>query len=219
MTWQLRHQGSPRVIGNLTLEQIVAGLRDGVWEATDEVLGPGDKGWQALENHPQFAEVAEEVEAPPRRREEPTTLDMTALIDVCLVLLIFFILTTTYSAAVQKVVPISTTREGKGKVRVISPDDIHRHMIRMNASLDPAGNPVVRVENREVNVLADNGKAIDVNKLRDELKPYVKGQDRKTEMLLDARGINWGTVIAIQDAAKAAGVQTVHHLVRKKNGP
>ena len=55
-----------------------------------------------------LAEVAAELEAPPLVREDPTHLDMTALIDVCLVLLIFFMMTTTYAVAVQKTVPIPT---------------------------------------------------------------------------------------------------------------
>ena len=38
MPWQLRHEGSPRVIPNLSEAQIVEGLRDGRFEPTDEVL-------------------------------------------------------------------------------------------------------------------------------------------------------------------------------------
>src|SRR4051794_6326469 len=113
MTWQLRHTGSPKILKGLSLPQIVEGLRDGLWDVTDEVVGPGETGWQSIENHPQLAEIAAEVEAPPpRRHEEATSLDMNALIDVCLVLLIFFILTTSYMNIVQKVVPLPTVKEG-----------------------------------------------------------------------------------------------------------
>src|SRR5262245_26430003 len=105
MAWQLRHQGSPRSIGDLSPGQIVEGLRDGQWATTDEVKAPGEPAWTAIESHPQLAEIAEEVDTPPpRKHDEGTNLDMNALIDVCLVLLIFFILTTTYGAVVQKVV-------------------------------------------------------------------------------------------------------------------
>lgn len=64
MPWKLRHEGSPRELGELTLAQIVEGLRDGLWEPTDEVMGPTDSAWQAIENHPALAEVAEDIEAP-----------------------------------------------------------------------------------------------------------------------------------------------------------
>src|SRR5262245_38710805 len=98
MPWQLRHQGSPQAVTGLSLQQIAEGLRDGLWETTDEVMCPSDQVWQAIENHPALAELAEEIEAPPPlHRDEGTHLDFNALIDVCLVLLIFFILTTTYA--------------------------------------------------------------------------------------------------------------------------
>src|SRR5215204_604406 len=148
MTWQLRHQGSPKTVKQLRLDQIVEGLRDGLWETTDEVIGPGEQVWVAIENHPQLAEIAEEVQAPPpRHREESTSIDMNALIDVCLVLLIFFILTTTYAAAIQKTVPITTAKQGKGKVRTVKLDEVTRNMIRVQASLDKAGKPAILVEN------------------------------------------------------------------------
>src|SRR4051812_31415454 len=98
MAWQVRHEGSPRVVRDLTAQQIVDGLRDGLWEPTDEVQGPGEARWRAIEAHPQFAEAALDLETPPPAHPpEATSLDMNALIDVCLVLLIFFILTTSYA--------------------------------------------------------------------------------------------------------------------------
>src|SRR5436309_14881960 len=135
MPWQIRHEGSPRSVGDLTLVQIAAGLRDGLWETTDEVMGPEDTTWIAIERHPQLAEVVAELETPPpRRHDEGTHLDMNALIDVCLVLLIFFILTTTYVAAVQKVVPMPMVKSAEGKkVRVVTVDDVKKRMIRLQA--------------------------------------------------------------------------------------
>ena len=62
MTWKVRHQGSPQSVEGLTLAQVVEGLQDGLWEPTDEVMGPQDKDWVAIENHPQLAEVAMAVE-------------------------------------------------------------------------------------------------------------------------------------------------------------
>ena len=215
MPWRLRHEGSPRELGDLSLPQIVEGLRDGAWETTDEVKGPSDRDWQAIENHPALAEIAAELEAPPRlRREEGTHLDFNALIDVCLVLLIFFILTTTYVNAVQKVVPLPMLKAETNKVRVIDIKDVKDHMIRLQASVDATGKPVLRLENQPIQVFAADGKTIDPDKLRDALQPYVRGADRKTEMILDARGITWGTVIAIQDGAKAAGIHAIHHLLK-----
>jgi biopolymer transport protein ExbD len=216
MPWQIRHEGSPRIVQGLSLQQIIDGLRDGLWEPTDEVQGPGETGWRAIENHPQLAEAASELEpASPRFHGEETRLDMNALIDVCLVLLIFFILTTTYAAAVQKVVPMSPVKSDGRKIRTVSVDDIKKRMIRVQAHLDKNGKPVIRVENQTVMALADDGQSIDVDRLRDAIRPFVKGEDGKSKIILDAREISWGDVIAIQDGAKAAGVREIHHLMRK----
>lgn len=211
MAWQVRHEGSPQAIRDLTLQQIAEGLRDGLWETTDEVMGPADKTWQAIENHPQLAELAEEIEAPPpHRHEEGTHLDFNALIDVCLVLLIFFILTTSYATTVQKVVPLPHLQTEGKKPRVVSLKDVKERMIRLQARVDASGNPVLHLENQPIQVAAE-GQTIDPVKLREALKPYIRGEDRKMEILLDAQGINWGTVIAIQDGAKAAGVHAIHY--------
>jgi biopolymer transport protein ExbD len=217
MPWQIRHEGSPRALQELNGEQIVEGLRDGVFEATDEVRGPEDSQWMALENHPQFAELAWDLEQPPRRHDDDETrLDMNALIDVCLVLLIFFILTATYAAAVQKLVPLPTAQtESNKKAHTVRAEDVKKKMIRLEAFLDKAGKPVLRLENQPIQVLTEDEKSIDPYKLRQALQTFVRGAEGKSEILLDARHISWGLTIAIQDGAKAAGVQTIHHLVRK----
>jgi biopolymer transport protein ExbD len=216
MSWQLRHSGSPKVLKGLSLTQVVEGLRDAKWEGSDEVLGPGEKAWQAIENHPQLAEIAEEVEAPPpRRHEEATSLDLNALIDVCLVLLIFFILTTSYVNMVQKVVPLPGVKSDESKVKVVRPDDVKKFMVRVQAFHDSAGKPVVRIENQSADVLAADGRLIDPAKMREALGPYVGGADRKTQLLLDARDLSWENVIRLQDGARAAGIQQVRYLLKK----
>jgi biopolymer transport protein ExbD len=217
MTWQVRHEGSPQVVQGLTLPDIVHGLRDASWEPTDEVMGPGENTWTAIENHPQLAEYADELEPPPSRHGgEATSIDMNALIDVCLVLLIFFILTTTYATAVQKVVPMPSVKsEADSKVRVVRPDEVKKRMIRLQAQRDAAGKSVFRLELQPISVLAEDGQTLDGDKLRAALEPYVRGEEGKNEVLLDAQGVSWGMVVAIQDAAKSAGVRTVHHLLKK----
>jgi len=215
MSWQLRHEGSPQVRKDLSLQQIVDGLRDAHWETTDEVLGPGETQWRKIDVHPQLAEIAEELLTPlPVRHEESTSVDMNALIDVCLVLLIFFMITAAYATMVQKSVPLPITKATEKGVRVVRVDEVKSKMIRVQAYHDKAGLPVVRVENQTLaDVHTKDGK-IDSNKLREALRPYVKGEDHKTEVLLDARDITWENVIQIQDGARAAGVQTVHHLLK-----
>jgi biopolymer transport protein ExbD len=216
MSWKVRHEGSPQFVQGLTLAQVVEGLRDGQWELTDEVMGPGDSAWVAIESHPQLAEVAEDLQPPPRREEEETRLDMNALIDVCLVLLIFFMLTTTYAAAVQKIIPLPTvSEEQQKKGKALRADQIKRQMIRVQALGDKAGKITLRVENQTLPALGADGRTIDGDKLRDALLPYVR-DERKNEVLLDARDVSWGTVVAIQDAARSAGVRVVNYPIQRK---
>ncbi len=214
MPWNVRHQGSPRIVRNLTLQQIVEGLRDGLWEPTDEAMGPGEERWLALEAHPQLAEIVLEMEPPrPARPPDATSLDMNALIDVCLVLLIFFILTTSYANLVQKVVPVPADVSAQGKPKVTPISDIKKFMIRVQAIGDKLGKPVVRIESLPADVLAADGKTIDQAKMRSALQPYVRGEDHKREVLLDAHEVSWETVIQIQDAARAAGVNKIRYAV------
>jgi len=97
----------------------------------------------------------------------------------------------------------------------VRPDEVKKRMIRLHAQRDKEGKLVLRLENQPISVLAEDGQTLDGDKLRDAIRPYVRGEEGKNEVLLDARGISWGMVIGIQDAAKAAGVRTVHHLLRK----
>jgi biopolymer transport protein ExbD len=217
MSWQLRHEGSPQVLKDLTLQQIVDGLRDGLWETTDEVLGPLEKDWRKIEAHPRLAEIAEELLAPPPvRHEEPSSIDMNALIDVCLVLLIFYMITAAYAALVQKSVPLPMTRADSKGIRVVRVDEVKSKMITVQVYHDKEGKPVVLVQNQRVkDVLLNDGVTIDADKVREAVRPYVKGVDHKTEVLLDARDITWENTIQIQDGARAAGVHTVHHWLKK----
>ena len=96
--WQIRHEGSPHIVDLPSATRVLEGIRDGDWEATDEVRGPDEKQWQAIEDHPLFAETMAELEPPAMEKPDETRLDMNPLIDVALVLLIFFIITATYSS-------------------------------------------------------------------------------------------------------------------------
>jgi biopolymer transport protein ExbD len=197
MSWSARHEGSPRAVDGLTPGQLAQGLMDGAWEPTDEVMGPDDTRWVAFESHPVFADVCLDLEPPPARTyDDETRLDMTPLIDVCLVLLIFFILTTTY-AAIQKMLDLpGMTAEGLGP-RVVTKEQVDSYMIRAE----------VRMEK------------VDRAALVPALARY-RLEKKKTELLLDhSPTVPHGAVVAVQDAAKGAEIQKVHILVPKEEMP
>jgi biopolymer transport protein ExbD len=203
MSWTVRHAGSPRVIEGLTLSQVAQGLEEARWDVTDEVMGPHDRDWVVIEQHPQLEEFAAALEPPPRHAEDETRLDFNPLIDVALVLLIFFILTTSY-AALQKVLdmPSTTARDAKG-VLTVDKKKVEQTTIKVEARQE-SGKTVIRVEDEVVEA--------DPAALVRALVKYYR-PPTKTEMLLDARGVDWGTVVLIQDAAAGANIKRVNYLL------
>lgn len=203
--WKVRHQGSPATLGNLTLAQVAEGLADGRWEPTDEVMGPDDKTWVALESHPQLVEIAADLEPPPPHHyDDETRLDMNALIDVCLVLLIFFILTTSY-AVLQKQLEAPGVRAGKVGPPIVTKEQVKQQMIHVVVHMEN-GKPVIRVEDQ----------VVEPNNLEAELRNYLKAT-KKTQLLLEIDDeAPHRVMVAVQDAAKGAGMEKVSLVVPEK---
>jgi biopolymer transport protein ExbD len=198
-TWKIRHEGSPRAVENLSVAQVLEGLQDGLWEATDEVMGPNDSGWVAIENHPQFAEVAADIEPPPQRTyDDETRLDMNALIDVCLVLLIFFMLITSYAVLQKRLEQPPVTDQDASQPPTLSKEQVDQ-MLAVKVTMEN-NQPVIRLENNIVNL----------DGLQAAFQRAVTG-NTKTELLLQADAeVPHGVVVAIQDAASGARLNRVH---------
>jgi biopolymer transport protein ExbD len=203
MTWKVRHEGSPSAVEGLSLPEVVQGLLDGQWEPTDEVMGPEDQQWVAIENHPQLAEVAAELEPPqPKVYDDETRLDMTALIDVCLVLLVFFILTTSYAALQRLVDAPGLSGQKIAGVPTVTKEKVDQLMVKVEVRMQQDA-PVIKVE----------GEAVSQDQLQAVLSRF-HSDTRKTELLIDhTPRVPHGTIIAIQDAAKGAHFDQVHILV------
>jgi biopolymer transport protein ExbD len=199
MSWSIRHEGSPQSVTVASAQQVAEGLQDGLWEPTDEVRGPSDGGWVAIENHPQFEEIALDIEpTPPRVYDDETRLDMNALIDVTLVLLIFFILTTTY-AVMQKVIETPALAKDKKEqvVKQLKPEDTDQ-MIKVT---------IRRVGDRSEFRVED--KLVEPENLFTVLKAAVRSA-KKTDLLLEHDdAVPIGDVVKVQDAAKGAGVEKI----------
>ena len=204
MNWTIRHEGSPEFV-ELTRDELLEQLADGEWEATDEVRAPGETVWQALENHPATAEIAADLEPPPARPyDDETRLDMNALIDVTLVLLVFFILTTSV-AALQKRLEAPSPGDEKAGVATITQEQVAELMIHIKVSMEN-GEPVYRIENQ----------AIDANRLVAEILKFVRSsKDKKKSTLLleHTDDVPHDSVIKVIDAAKGAGMDKVRLLV------
>lgn len=203
--WKVRHEGSPSALSDLTLEQVADGLADGRWEPNDEVMGPNDNSWVPIESHPQLEAIAAELEPPPPRHyDDETRLDMNALIDVCLVLLIFFILTTSYAVIQQKLEAPGVSGDKVGPP-VITMENVKQQMIFVKVQMED-GKPIIKLEDR----------VLDRNNLESELRSAVRAT-KKTQLLLQIEDdIPHRVMVDVQDAAKGAGVEKVSWVIPEK---
>lgn len=200
--WHVRPEGSLTTSAVVSPADVVAGLRDGLLLPTDEVKGPTDADWVTIESHPAFEEAAAELaEMAGAEPHEDTHLDMNPLIDVCLVLLIFFILTITYSSLRYGVDIPQEQKENKGSpLPRVEMKDIKDKVFRVSASM-AGDNVVVKVEGTEVKS--------DPESLKAEMQRVIANTGRR-EMILQVSGdVPWGIQIRLLDAAKGAKVQNI----------
>ena len=196
MTWKVRQEGSPQVREGLTTAQVLADLEEGEWSPTDEVRGPDDRDWTPFENHPAFAEAVA-LEPLPAHDEDETHVDMTPLIDVAMVLLVFFILIFTYSVLEKRLDAPNASAAHAGPA-VITKEEVKEQMIQVTVRRDN-GRTVFRVEDKEV------PKEL----LLAELRGFVR-KDNRTTLLLDADpDVPHGDTVYVEDKARGAGMERV----------
>jgi biopolymer transport protein ExbD len=209
MPWRIRPQGSPQTVDNLSLQQLLEGLEEERWETSDLVLGPNDKQWVPVENHPQLAEIALELEAAKVEKEEvdpeEQRIDMNPLIDVCLVLLVFFILATAMSV-LEKVLAIPNQGPSDEQpVQQVSIENVRDKMVTVVARKDG-----YKVDETPVN--ADGlAKAV-----KDAVAKKRSRGNERPPVVLDAVGVEWGAVVAVIDAAAGANSSKVNFLKRSR---
>ncbi|MFT3879206.1 MAG: biopolymer transporter ExbD [Gemmatales bacterium] len=205
MAWRLRHEGSPQPVPQpLTSEQIVEGLKDGVYATSDEVRGPKDAKWIAIESHPHFSEVAEVIQAiedEAGHEVEDNNIDMNPLIDVCLVLLVFFILATTMSV-MEKMMQLPPNAPQDAKPRPISEAQAKNYIVLKIEKKGAATS--FNVNNYDVQGYDAEAEA----KLLRELERLVK--EGKNTMILDiAPNVEFNAYTYAYDLATQARVSKV----------
>jgi biopolymer transport protein ExbD len=188
--WNVRHQGSPQSVDGLTADDVLDGVKEGVWEPSDEVMGP-------------FAQAMAEYEPPPPKHpEDETRLDMNPLIDVALVLLIFFILTTTYEELRKEFNPPAAERENK-QGKTTTDTELKKTSIRVTAKMEN-GQPVFRVEGE---VVAEKDLEAKFNEYKEKAGHNVLAMDVDSQ-------VPWKAVVSIQDAAAGAKFQEIIRVIR-----
>jgi biopolymer transport protein ExbD len=208
MSWRIRREGTTTATTLPSAQAIIDGLKDGQWATSDEIAGPGEAMFRAIESHPSFAEAVAELEELPPAPEEETHLDMNPLIDVALVLLIFFILTATYSTLRRTVeLPPEPPEENLAKSAVPKLKDLQDRVFKVIVRMETAETPVIRVE----------GKVVPVEELEAEMTEWVKKKGR-TEAYVDVGAdVEWGLEIKIIEATRGAEVRRIYWPKSKKN--
>lgn len=227
MSWKVRHEGSPKHIDGLTPDQIVQGLLDAQFEPTDEVQGPNESAWTALESHPQFAEIAADIEPPPPRvYDDETRLDMTALIDVCMVLLIFFILTTVYASQELLLEAAGGASDKPGAIRVVDQEKADdtmafltmekpadRDVIVLEVVTKKPGLKPFTLEIKRSDVFDKEQRTRFKERLKEGLAPLADAGLRTLMIEFKTAGIPHDLAVTVQDGARAVKMTEVLYKV------
>ena len=118
--WLVRQEGSPTAVSVPSEADVLAGLRDGNWLPDRRGEGAGRCRLAADRVAPDLRGGGGRDRAAEAGGEDETHLDMNPLIDVCLVLLIFFILTITY-ASLERAIDVpqrNPDRKGRRRSRI-----------------------------------------------------------------------------------------------------
>ncbi len=198
-SWQVRIVGQPDLFTVDAPQKVLDGLRDGLWDTSDEVRGPGETIWIPMEDHPTFVEQIAEMGPPPPPPHDETHLDMNPLIDVSLVLLIFFILTSSV-ATLRRMIELPPPQSDDKAAPIVKKEEIVDRVFEVKVSLAADESPVVSI----------NDRVIVFEKLDKEIKDVVKTTGRKEMYLAATDDVTWDTLVQIIGAANEAGVVQIH---------
>lgn len=123
----------------------------------------------------------------PHQNKRSATFDLTSLIDVVFLLLIFFMLTTTF-----------VNLENRVEVNLPSGDF---------AAAEPSENIIVTIT--ENNTVYFNGKLIDPLKLTENVAAKIKEEPEKIVVLEADTNVLHGKVIRIMDLIKKGGAERI----------
>jgi len=123
----------------------------------------------------------------PHLNKKSARFDLTPLIDVVFLLLIFFMLTTTF-----------VNLENRVEVNLPSGDF---------AAAEPSQNIIVSIT--ENNTIYFNGKLIDPLKLSENVAAEIKGEPEKIVVLEADQNVLHGKVIRVMDLLKKGGAEKI----------
>lgn len=129
-----------------------------------------------------------------RRREEPT-IELTPLIDVVFLLLIFFLITTSFARNNESAIPVDLAEAATG-------------------SKTSDGKSLTLSVNNEGDVIIDEGSALNGDSLRAKLEELQRDSPESQILLRGDQNASHGRILEILDLVKDVGFKRVDMVVR-----
>ena len=197
--WDLRNHDSDSksiLLESIEIQNLIV---SGLISINDEIRKEGETTWKTFLDYPEFDDTFSVKST--IKHDEDENIDMNALIDVCLVLLVFFILLTSYAKLVQHLeaaktnpdskIPSITTTQADQKTKVVIKTEAGKTLFYINEQ-------VVESEN-----------------LTTALKASARKLKSKDLILFYSDDVPYQAVISIQDAARAADFQQILQALEK----
>ena len=197
--WDLRNHDSDSksiLLESIEIQDLIV---SGLISINDEIRKEGETAWKTLLDYSEFDDAFSVKSS--IKHDEDENIDMNALIDVCLVLLVFFILLTSYAKLVQHLeaaktnpdskIPSITTTQADQKTKVVIKTEAGKTLFYINEQ-------VVESEN-----------------LTTALKASARKLKSKDLILFYSDDVPYQAVISIQDAARAADFQQILQALEK----
>lgn len=197
--WDLRKHDSDSksiLLESIEIQDLIV---SGLISINDEIRKEGETTWKTFLDYPEFDDTFSVKSS--IKHDEDENIDMNALIDVCLVLLVFFILLTSYTKLVQHLeaaktnpdskIPSITTTQADQKTKVVIKTEAGKTLFYINEQ-------VVESEN-----------------LTTALKASARKLKSKDLILFYSDDVPYQAVISIQDAARAADFQQILQALEK----
>ena len=191
--WRVRQEDATDNGQVVRFERLSQGIADGKWGELDQVVGPGDRQWRVIAEHPLLEEYLPRKQVFRASRSEEAEMDMTPMIDVTFQLLIFFMIAATY--LVQKTLDMpkpELLEDGSGAVTM---SELEKNNIMVKISR--AGEITVQNKPTAVGEL--------VAALKDAKKSATNA-----EMVLDVDDeVEHEIVVKVLDAAGGAQIEKI----------
>lgn len=197
--WDLKNHGTDSKSTLLEFIEIQDLIVSGLISIHDEIRKEGEIVWKTLQDYPEFDETFSSKST--IKHEDDENIDMNALIDVCLVLLVFFILLTSYAKLVQHLEAAKTNPDSK--IPSIS-----------TSQADQKTKVVIKKEG-EKTIFYINEQPVENENLTSALKASARKLKSKDLILYYSDDVPYQAVISIQDAARAADFQQILQALEK----